>query len=145
MHIKGHKIKKVLPGGIAEEMGVEAGMSILKVNDVVPEDVFDYQYLMEDEYVTVLIREADGTETLLEIEKDPDEDFGVEFESSLMDDYRHCSNRCIFCFIDQMPAATDAFSVSSIRCRRGCGIRSILKMTTLVSAFFRVIMSRLPT
>ena len=103
MHIKGHKIKKVLPGGIAEEMGVEAGMSILKVNDVVPEDVFDYQYLMEDEYVTVLIRETDGTETLLEIEKDPDEDFGVEFESSLMDDYRHCSNRCIFCFIDQMP------------------------------------------
>ena len=78
-------------------------MSILKVNDVVPEDVFDYQYLMEDEYVTVLIREEDGTETLLEIEKDPDEDFGVEFESSLMDDYRHCSNRCIFCFIDQMP------------------------------------------
>lgn len=103
MHSKGHKIKRVLPGGIAEEMGVEAGMSILKVNDVVPEDVFDYQYLMEDEYVTVLIREEDGTETLLEIEKDPDEDFGVEFESSLMDDYRHCSNRCIFCFIDQMP------------------------------------------
>ena len=103
MHSRGHKIKRVLPGGIAEEMGVEAGMSILKVNDVVPEDVFDYQYLMEDEYVTVLIREEDGTETLLEIEKDPDEDFGVEFESSLMDDYRHCSNRCIFCFIDQMP------------------------------------------
>ena len=103
MHSIGHKIKRVLPGGIAEEMGVEAGMSILKVNDVVPEDVFDYQYLMEDEYVTVLIREEDGTETLLEIEKDPDEDFGVEFESSLMDDYRHCSNRCIFCFIDQMP------------------------------------------
>lgn len=103
MHSIGHKIKRVLPGGIAEEMGVEAGMSILKVNDVVPEDVFDYQYLMEDEYVTVLIREEDGTETLLEIEKEPDEDFGVEFESSLMDDYRHCSNRCIFCFIDQMP------------------------------------------
>jgi len=63
MHSIGHKIKRVLPGGIAEEMGVEAGMSILKVNDVVPEDVFDYQYLMEDEYVTVLIREEDGTET----------------------------------------------------------------------------------
>ena len=103
MQNKGHRIKRVLPGGIAEEMGVEAGMSILKVNDVVPEDVFDYQYLMEDEYVTVLVREEDGTETLLEIEKDPDEDFGVEFESSLMDDYRHCSNKCIFCFIDQMP------------------------------------------
>jgi NifB/MoaA-like Fe-S oxidoreductase len=44
MHSEGHKIKRVLPGGIAEEMGVEAGMSILKVNDVVPEDIFDYQY-----------------------------------------------------------------------------------------------------
>ena len=103
MHKEGHKIKKVLPGGIAEEMGVLPGMSVLRVNDVEPEDIFDYQYLMEDDFVTVLIRELDGTETLLEIEKDPDEDFGVEFESSLMDDYKHCSNKCIFCFIDQMP------------------------------------------
>ena len=99
----GHKIKRVIPGGIAEEMGVEPGMSIIAVNGQEIEDVFDYQYLMEDLHVEVLIREENGEETLLDIDRDPDEDFGVEFESSLMDDYRRCSNRCIFCFIDQMP------------------------------------------
>ena len=51
----------------------------------------------------MLIRTADGTEEVLEIEKDYDEDIGIVFESSLMDDYRSCSNNCIFCFIDQLP------------------------------------------
>ncbi len=99
----GHKIKRVLPGGIAEEMGVEPGMSIIAVNGQEIQDVFDYQYLMEDLHVEILIREENGEETLIEVDRDPDEDFGVEFETSLMDDYRSCCNRCIFCFIDQMP------------------------------------------
>ena len=99
----GHRIKRVLPGGIAEEMGVEPGMSIIAVNGQEIQDVFDYQYLMEDLHVDILIREESGEETLLEVDRDPDEDFGVEFESSLMDDYKSCSNHCIFCFIDQMP------------------------------------------
>ncbi len=84
-------------------MGVEPGMSVISVNGTPIEDVFDYRYLMADEQVDVLIREENGEETLLEIEKEPEEDFGVEFASGLMDDYKSCSNRCIFCFIDQMP------------------------------------------
>ncbi|MEE3457267.1 MAG: PDZ domain-containing protein, partial [Lachnospiraceae bacterium] len=95
----GHKIKRVLPGGIAEEMGVEPGMSIIAVNGQEIQDVFDYQYLMEDLHVEILIREENGEETLIEVDRDPDEDFGVEFETSLMDDYKSCCNRCIFCFI----------------------------------------------
>ncbi len=39
----------------------------------------------------------------LEVEKEYEDDLGIEFENSLMDDYRSCSNHCIFCFIDQMP------------------------------------------
>ena len=98
-----HVVKEVMPGSIAEEMGIEAGDVLLSVNDNEIEDVFDYRYLMKDEYVEVLVRKADGEEWLLEIDKDYDEDLGVEFENGLMSDYRSCSNKCIFCFIDQMP------------------------------------------
>lgn len=98
-----HIVKEVEPGSIAQEMGIEAGDVLLSVNDNEIEDVFDYRYLMKDEYVEVLVRKADGEEWLLEIDKDYDEELGVTFENSLMSDYRSCSNKCIFCFIDQMP------------------------------------------
>ena len=103
MNRNGHVVKEVIPGSIAQEMGIEAGDAILSVNDNEIEDVFDYRYLMKDEYVEVLVRKADGEEWLLEIDKDYDEDLGAEFENGLMSDYRSCSNKCIFCFIDQMP------------------------------------------
>lgn len=98
-----HVIKKVLPGSIAEEMEIEAGDVLLAINDTEIEDVFDYQFLVQDDYIEVLVQKADGEEWLLEIDKDPDEDLGIEFENGLMDEYRHCHNKCIFCFIDQMP------------------------------------------
>ncbi|MBR2948433.1 MAG: DUF512 domain-containing protein [Lachnospiraceae bacterium] len=100
---KGHLIKHILPGSIAEEMEIEAGDCLLAINGEEIEDIFDYQYLIQDEYVEVLIRKADGEEWELEIDKDYEEDLGVEFENGLMDDYRSCCNKCIFCFIDQMP------------------------------------------
>ncbi|MCM1416264.1 MAG: DUF512 domain-containing protein [bacterium] len=92
-----------MPGSIAEEMGIEAGDILLAINDNEIEDVFDYRYLMKDEYVEVLVQKSDGEEWVLEIDKDYDEDLGVEFENGLMSEYRSCSNKCIFCFIDQMP------------------------------------------
>ncbi|MDO4620187.1 MAG: DUF512 domain-containing protein [Lachnospiraceae bacterium] len=100
---KGHEISVVQENSIAWEEGVEPGMFLVSVNGTPVEDVFDYRFLMNDEHVDVLIREANGDETLLEIDKEADEDFGVEFVSSMMDDYKSCHNRCIFCFIDQMP------------------------------------------
>ena len=99
----GHRIKTVKTDSIAWEMGVEPGMYLMEINGQSPEDIFDYHFLMQDSHVDVLIREENGDETLLEIDKDENEDFGIEFESALMDRYRSCSNRCIFCFIDQMP------------------------------------------
>lgn len=98
-----HIIKSIIPGSIAEEMGIEAGDQLLKINDNDIEDIFDYQYLVQDDHLDVLIKKADGEEWLLDIDKDFDEDLGIEFENGLMDDYRSCSNKCIFCFIDQMP------------------------------------------
>ena len=103
MQPSGHRIKSVAEDSIAWELGVEPGMYLVSVNGREIEDVFDYQYLMQDTRVDVLIREENGEETLLEIDKEEGEDFGIGFESSLMDDYRSCRNHCIFCFIDQMP------------------------------------------
>lgn len=103
MKKKEHVIKEVSPGSIAEEMEIEPGDILLSINNEEIGDVFDYRYLMKDEYVEVVIRKPDGEEWQLEIDKEYDEDLGVEFENSLMSDYRSCSNKCIFCFIDQMP------------------------------------------
>lgn len=100
---KGHLIKSVKTGSIAEEMEIEAGDVLLEINGEKMEDVFDYHYAINDEYIEILIRKPDGEEWILEIDKEIDEDLGIEFEQGLMDDYRSCTNKCIFCFIDQMP------------------------------------------
>ena len=98
-----HVISRVLPGSIGEELELEPGDVLVSINGQQVEDVFDYRYLMNDEVVELLIRKKNGEEWELEVEKDYEDDLGVEFENSLMDDYRSCSNHCIFCFIDQMP------------------------------------------
>ena len=98
-----HIIKAVEPGSIAEELEVEAGDVLLAINNQEIEDVFDYRCMILEEYLEVLIRKADGEEWLLEVDKDEDEDLGLEFETGLMSEYRSCTNKCIFCFIDQMP------------------------------------------
>ena len=103
MKKKKHKISKVLPGSIGEELELEPGDVLAEINHQAVEDVFDYRYLMNDEYIELLIEKANGEIWELEVEKDYDEDLGIEFENGLMDDYRSCSNHCMFCFIDQMP------------------------------------------
>lgn len=103
MEAKGHVVKTVLKGSIAEEMEITAGDMLLAINGEKITDIFDYQYLIQDEYIEALVKKADGEEWLLEIDKEYEEDLGIEFENGLMDDYRSCHNKCIFCFIDQMP------------------------------------------
>ncbi len=103
MEEKGHVIRAVNPGSIAQEMGIEQGDRLLAIDGQEIRDIFDYQYYIQDEYIEVLVEKHSGEEWLLEIDKEYEEDLGVEFENGLMDDYRSCRNRCIFCFIDQMP------------------------------------------
>lgn len=98
-----HIINQVAPDSIAEELEIEVGDILLEINGNKIEDIFDYQYYTQDEYIEVLIQKPSGEEWLLEIDKDYDEDLGISFENGLMDDYRSCHNKCIFCFIDQMP------------------------------------------
>lgn len=98
-----HIIKEVMEDSIAYELEIEPGDVLLKINNQEIEDIFDYQFLVEDEYIEVLIRKPDGEEWLLEVDKDADEDLGIVFENGLMGEYKSCHNKCIFCFIDQMP------------------------------------------
>lgn len=100
---KGHVIGRVMPGSIAEELEIEAGDRLLTIDNTEIEDIFDYQFLVQDTYIEVLIEKPNGEQWILEVDKDFDEDLGIEFENGLMDEYRSCHNKCIFCFIDQMP------------------------------------------
>ena len=100
---KGHLIKKILPGSIAEEFELAPGDRLISINGHEIEDIFDYQFYAEDTYIEILIEKPDGEQWILEIDKEEDEDLGIEFDNGLMDEYRSCHNKCIFCFIDQMP------------------------------------------
>lgn len=96
-------IVKVLKNSIAEEMELEPGDELISVNNCEVLDYIDYKYQISDENVLFEVRKKDGEIWELEIEKEYDEDIGIVFENPLMDNIKVCSNKCIFCFIDQMP------------------------------------------
>ena len=97
-----HIIKTIEPGSIAEELELEPGDELLRVNGEIIEDVFDYHFQTNDTYLELTIRKKDGEEWDLEIEKEYDEEIGITFENEFMDQYRSCSNNCIFCFITSL-------------------------------------------
>ncbi len=98
-----NKVISVDKNSIAEEIGIEPGDIILSINSKPILDVFDYRYLINDEYIEIEIKTKQGEVCTVEIEKDYYEDLGINFESGLMDDAKSCQNKCIFCFIDQLP------------------------------------------
>ncbi len=100
---KEHIISRIEPGSIAEELELSPGDVLVSVNGQSVEDIFDYHYFINEEYLEILIRKPDGEEWELEIEKEYEDDLGIEFENGLMDEYRSCRNKCMFCFIDQLP------------------------------------------
>ena len=92
-----HKIAGVVKKSIAQAYGIEAGDVLISINHTVPEDVFDYQYQMQNEEITLEIRsKEDGSVVEVTIQKEPDEDLGIVFDNGLMDEYHSCSNHCIF-------------------------------------------------
>lgn len=97
------KITKVLPDSIAAEIGFEPGDAIITINGKHPRDLIDYQFLCADEILELEVLDATGKTHQVEIEKDYDDDLGLEFESALFDGLIQCNNRCPFCFIDQQP------------------------------------------
>ncbi|WP_368235058.1 DUF512 domain-containing protein [Clostridium perfringens] len=97
------RIAEVLPGGIGEELGFEKGDILLSINGTKVEDILDYRFLLADEYVEVEILKPNKEVWEFEIEKEYGEDLGVEFEEAILDKAKSCTNKCIFCFIDQLP------------------------------------------
>lgn len=98
-----HIIRAVAPGSIAEQLSLAPGDELVRINGKKINDVFDYHYLTNEEYLTLIVRKSSGEEWELEIEKEYEDDLGISFMEGLMDKYRSCRNKCIFCFIDQMP------------------------------------------
>lgn len=96
-------ISKVIPDSIAAEIGFDAGDSIVAINGEKPRDLIDYQFLCADEFLELEVLDTKGKTHNLEIEKEYDEDLGLEFETALFDGLIQCNNRCPFCFIDQQP------------------------------------------
>jgi putative radical SAM enzyme (TIGR03279 family) len=96
-------IKSVGKGSIAEEAGIEEGDLLLSINGNSIEDIIEYRYLINDENLELVIRKSSGEEWEIEVEKDFYEDLGIEFEDDSMEGPKRCHNKCVFCFIDQLP------------------------------------------
>ncbi|HSQ88035.1 DUF512 domain-containing protein [Romboutsia sp.] len=96
-------ISKVYKDSIAEEIGIEVGDLLISVNDQAIHDIIEYRFLLSDEYLEVEIQKIDGEVYIYEIEKDYDEDLGIEFTNPIIDQAKSCRNKCVFCFIDQLP------------------------------------------
>ena len=99
----GHVIVGVEKHSIAHKLHIKKGDRLISVNGEQIRDIFDYQFLIADEYIDLVIEKSGGKRVTYELEKDMGQDIGLQFDSSLMDEYRSCTNKCIFCFIDQNP------------------------------------------
>jgi putative radical SAM enzyme (TIGR03279 family) len=93
----------VLDGSISQELGVEKGDYLVGINGVEVSDCIEYRFLETNNYIELEIEKKSGEVWLLEIEKEMDETLGIVYENSLMDEVKTCSNKCVFCFIDQLP------------------------------------------
>lgn len=95
-------IKYVEPDSIAFEAGIEPGDKLITVNGHDFHDILEYRYLTAEYEVTLEVLKKDGTTEMITVENDY-EDLGIEFEEGLIDEAQSCRNKCIFCFIDQLP------------------------------------------
>jgi putative radical SAM enzyme (TIGR03279 family) len=96
-------ISGIVPDSIAEEVGFTPGDRLVKINGQSPRDLIDYQFLCSDEVLNLEVLDRKGKTHQVEIEKDYDEDLGLEFDTALFDGLIQCNNKCPFCFIDQQP------------------------------------------
>ncbi len=101
--MKEHVITGVERDSIASGLGIKPGDVLLEINNKKIEDIFDFHFLSEDEHIEIKIKKESGEEVCLSVDKEEDEPLGLIFKESLMDNYRSCYNKCIFCFIDQNP------------------------------------------
>lgn len=102
MHNEDRTVSYVEPGSIAEEIGIAPGDSLVKVNGNIFHDILEYRYLISEPELELEVLKSDGTTEIITVESDY-EDLGIEFRRGLVDTAQSCRNKCIFCFIDQLP------------------------------------------
>ena len=98
----GGKIAGIVPGSIAEEIGIEPGDTLVAINDNPVNDLIDYNYYEDGEYLELTIEKANGELWLCSVDKYEDEQIGLIFAANVFDRIRSCANHCLFCFIDQL-------------------------------------------
>lgn len=98
------RVKEVVENSIAEEMGIEAGDVIISIDGNEIQDIIDYEFYSQDDCIQVELEKANLELWSLEIEKEYDEELGIVFEDLIFDKMKVCKNRCIFCFVDQLPS-----------------------------------------
>lgn len=101
----GARIKEVIEDSIGAEVGLEAGDILLRINEKPIIDILDYQFFSQADQLTLEIEKNNGELWSIDIEKDFDEELGLLFEGVVFDRIRVCRNRCVFCFVDQLPPA----------------------------------------
>jgi len=100
--IQGHRIRSVAPDSIAADLGLQPGDQLLTMDNHPLIDIFDYRLRQLKSNLLISVLQS-GRLIEYEIEKDEDDEIGLEFDNPLMQDCTSCDNHCIFCFIDQLP------------------------------------------
>lgn len=100
---RGALIASIHPGSIAEEIGLAPGDRVVKANGQPLRDLIDLHRFSAESRLTLEIRKANGERWEVEIEKEEEEGLGFTVASAVFDEVRRCANRCLFCFIDQLP------------------------------------------
>lgn len=96
-------IQKIHPGSLADELELEPGDELLKINGQPVRDIVDLQFALATEEMEIEVKRQDGEVWMIEVEKGYDEGLGVEWENPTVDRVRLCHNKCVFCFVDQIP------------------------------------------
>ncbi|EGO64912.1 DUF512 domain-containing protein [Acetonema longum] len=97
-------IAAVKPNGIADRLGIKPGDRLVTVNGRTVKDLIDLSFALAEERLELVIEKGRGIQKRLRLHKKYDADLGLEFESAVFDQVKRCANRCLFCFVDQMPA-----------------------------------------
>ena len=103
MGTTGGVVEKVLEGSIGWELGIEPGDRVVAINGEPLKDLLDFQYHATASDLEVEVEKQSGERVVFDIEKEIDEDLGIGFTSAVFDRLRSCRNKCLFCFLDQMP------------------------------------------
>ena len=96
-------VNSIEVNSIAEELDIRPKDEIISIDGFAPKDLLDYKFQIASETMDLHIKRQSGEEEIIEIEKDLDEDLGITFESAVFDKVIPCTNKCMFCFVDQQP------------------------------------------